>query len=150
MTQPASGFSNKEVEAYFTNPSALLPATKTRLTGPKITGIAIGSIAGGVILLGGSAYFYFYSRRKRKQIAKDSDQENMREAPTENNGIYEAPPDSVTARFARAIFRNRGNKAELEPHSPVVHEMNADRQVFELPGRNSEVERRRDGEEKKG
>lgn len=73
----------------------------------------------------------------------------MREAPGQHNGIYEAPPDSVTARFARAIFRNRARRAELEPHPPVVHEMDADPQVFELPGRNSRVERGDDEEDKK-
>ncbi|KAJ5391862.1 hypothetical protein N7509_007352 [Penicillium cosmopolitanum] len=150
VTSPPSGFSNKEVETYFNNPSALLPASKPHLTGPKITGVAIGSLAGAIILLGGSAYYYINNRRKRKQIAKDSDQEqNMREAPGQHNGIYEAPPDSVTARFARAIFRNRARRAELEPHPPVVHEMDADPQVFELPGRNSRVERGDDEEDKK-
>jgi hypothetical protein len=150
VTKPPSGFSNKEVETYFNNPSGLSPASKPHLTGPKITGVAIGSVAGAIILLGGSTFYYINNRRKRKQIAKDSDQErNMREAPGEHNGIYEAPPDSVTARFARAIFRNRGKRAELEPHPPVVHEMDADPQVFELPGRNSRVERGEDEEEKK-
>ncbi|KAJ5975630.1 hypothetical protein N7481_009337 [Penicillium waksmanii] len=145
------GGSNEEVETYFNNPSALSPAPKPHLTGPKIIGIAIGSIAGAVMLLGGGAYYYFYNRRRRKQIAKDSDQEqDMREAPGQHNGIYEAPPDSMTARFARAIFRNRGKRAELEPQPPVVHEMDADPQVFELPGRNSRVERGKgeDGDKK--
>ncbi|KAJ5744849.1 hypothetical protein N7533_009719 [Penicillium manginii] len=149
LTKPPSGFSNKAVATYFDQANAVSSTSKSHLTGPKITGIAIGSVAGAIIILGSGAYHYFYNRRKRKQLAKDNDQEqNMREAPAQHNGIYEAPPDSVTARFSRAIFRNLGKRAELGPQSPV-HEMDAQLQVYELPGRNSGVERGKEEDDKK-
>lgn len=133
MTQPTAGFSNKKVATYFNQPGATTTGSETSsdLHGGKIAGIAIGSIAGAAMLVVGAGYILI--RRKRKRTAKD--QENsIHEIPPESS-VYEAPPDSVTARFAKAIFRNYGKRAEMGSNLPEVHEMDTGPQVFELPVR---------------
>lgn len=137
MTRPAAGFSNKEVAAYFdqSNNVASGSGSNTKLHGGKLAGVVIGSIAGAIIIAGGCIYYVFILR-KRRQTAKDRER-NMHEVEDRANGIHEAPPDSITARFSRSIFRNLGKRAELEPQQPVVHEMDVPTQVYELPVRYS-------------
>lgn len=132
MTKPSAGFSNKEIATYFSTNGITAVESSSHLSGGAIAGIVIGSVAGAAILIGIGVYILIL--RRRKILPKGQDHGTIQEFPSESNR-HEAPPDLITARFARAIFRNRGKTAELGSQS-VAHEMDTT-QIYELPARSS-------------
>ncbi|KAJ5082373.1 hypothetical protein N7532_011416 [Penicillium argentinense] len=124
LTEPATGFSNEKVTTYFSQLGDSGSDSGSHMSGGTIAGAAIGSVAGAAVLVAGLIYVLIIRRRKRK-------------AANRHPGIPEAPPDPISARFSRAIFRNSGRKVELGSQRPEVHEMDTSPQAFELPVRTS-------------
>ncbi|KAJ5578364.1 uncharacterized protein N7459_007328 [Penicillium hispanicum] len=127
LTAPLHGFSNPQVAAFFnqrgaaTNTSSA-PSRGDHLSGGRIAGVVIGSVAGAALLAVILTLFSIYRRRKQNAPREVQFSTTI---PESQLGIY--------GKFSKALFRNRGRPAELDPTSEGqrrenfigMHEMNA-------------------------